>query len=178
LQEEVDRLTERTEQEYKRAYNILQDPGVDLETYLMGIGNRWDTYWGPDKERYYKDQELNEKKQRLTTRRFSTDTLSSTLLQIGKQGISIVHGGIAAAPDGRRVGSQPLKKVIWQGRNQAFHWEDGSFNNRVDDCFATLETDMGNHYAHYEKRNMAFDLVRDLGWTDYASFEKDLLTLA
>lgn len=178
LQEEVDRFTEKSEGQYRRAYSIIQDPGVDLETYLMGIGDRWDTYFGPDKERYYKDQELDERKQRLATRRFLTDALASTLLQIGKQGISIVHGGIDTAPNGRRVGSQPLKEVIWQGRNQALHWEDGSFSNRVDNCFATLNIEIGGHYADYKNRNMAFDLIRDLDWTDYASFERDLLTLA
>ena len=50
----------------------------------------------------------------------------------GKQGISIVHGGLGAAPNGRMIGSQPLKEVIWQGRNQGFHWAEQSFHPPVE----------------------------------------------
>lgn len=47
----------------------------------------------------------------------SQKSLSGALLQIAKQGISIVHCGLANCPSGRSIGTNAIKKVIWQARN-------------------------------------------------------------
>lgn len=43
---------------------------------------------------------------------FAVDTLAGGLLQIAKQGISIVHGNPHNCPSGRRIGSLTLKSII------------------------------------------------------------------
>lgn len=47
----------------------------------------------------------------------AVQAICGALLQIGKQGISLVHGDLAAAPPGRLIGTVPLKDVVWQARN-------------------------------------------------------------
>jgi hypothetical protein len=65
----------------------------------------WDTCFGVDNERFYKNRSLEVLQQRGDLKRFSLNVLSNSVLQIGKQGISIVHGGFQASAAGRQIGS-------------------------------------------------------------------------
>lgn len=84
---------------------------------------------------------------------------------------------ISAVPNGRQIGSQHLKSVIWQGRNQAQHWEEGSFGEAVRTCFAVLEADIDREFGQFTSRNMAFDVLQALGWVEVADFERDMRSL-
>lgn len=119
----VQRLTVKVEDGYRRAeaWADSEDP----DDIMLGAGLHWDTYFGADKQRHGAQEQLDQAKDRLVAREFSRASMAGSILQYAKQGISIVHAGLAACPDGRLVGSQPIKKVIWQGRNHALHWEDG-----------------------------------------------------
>lgn len=77
----------------------------------------------------------------------SINALCGALLQIAKQGISKVHGNLTNCSDGRSVGSEKLKNVIWQGRNQSLHYEEGSFRRPIQDCFANLAATFGNQFS-------------------------------
>lgn len=48
----------------------------------------------------------------------SIRALSGALLQIAKQGISVVYRGLSGCPDGRIIKNESLKNIIWQARNQ------------------------------------------------------------
>jgi hypothetical protein len=89
-----------------------------------------------------------------------------------------VHGDLNLSPDGRMIGNQPLKNVVWQSRNQALHWEDGSFKRAVTLCFEALARDIDPRFSEYTIRNMAWDIVGLLGWKEFSDFERDMLTLA
>ncbi|MFS3927306.1 hypothetical protein ACL9SP_01440 [Priestia flexa] len=74
-------------------------------------------------------------------------SVSQALLQIAKQGISLVHGKYksdcneAFKMKGKAI--QPkynvtLLDVIWEGRNQSIHYEEKSFYSNVEKCFNAL----------------------------------------
>ncbi len=108
---------------------------------------------------------------------FSVAALAGALLQFGKQGISMVHRGLEHCPAGRSVGSQALKTVIWQGRNQGLHWEAGHFKSHVGECFDLLASEVDPRFGDYRQRNMAIDIVELLGWVTVDAFEDDLRSL-
>jgi hypothetical protein len=163
------------EDNYRRA-EFIQLNAETPEDVMMGVGAYWDNYFGEDKELFHGDEEkLNNQ---ILAHAFSIDSLAGNLLQHAKQGISLAHGKLANCPDGRYIGSQPLKEVVWQGRNQALHWEDHNPHPPVKKCFDNLAQDIDPKFADYAKRNMAFDVVDLLGWRDFDSFKRDMLLLS
>ena len=89
----------------------------ELDDEGLGTAIHWETYFGPDKERFYKQVDLDEIEQKIETHKFSTSALAANVLQFAKQGIALRFGrerqGIS---EGRLVGGQPLHEIIWQGR--------------------------------------------------------------
>ena len=83
----------------------------------------------------------------IDAKEFSLRTLSGALLQIAKQGISLVHGNLNSCPDGRSIGRETLKNIIWQARNQSMHFEEGNPRLPVRTCFANLEMDFGAKFS-------------------------------
>ena len=106
----------------------------------------------------------------------SLSIIASSVLQIAKQGISITYKELANCPDGRMVGRESLKNIIWQGRNQAMHFEDGNYHERVVRCFRNLELDYGSIFRLGDK-NLAYEVINVLEWTSYDKYENDLRKL-
>lgn len=117
---------------YSSAEFLALNPDLDDEN--LGTGIHRDTYFGPDKDQRDAGEKKIEIEAILATRAFSTAVLSGSVLQFGKQGISLVHGGLSSSPAGRPVESQFLRDVIWQGRNHALHWEEGTPHLPVRAC--------------------------------------------
>lgn len=115
----------------------------------------------------------------------SIDALCGAILQIAKQGISIVHGGLSGCPDGRSIGTgtdaEKLKNVIWQARNQSMHYEEGNFKYKQSliDCFAKLENSWGSKFSLNlnANKNLAHAVIQELGWKDYLRYESDMQSL-
>ena len=109
----------------------------------------------------------------------NTDSLSiiaGAILQIAKQGISFEYKSLSKCPDGRIIGQENLKNIIWQGRNQAMHFEEGKYGKRVEECFKKLEIDFGNRFE-LSDRNLSYDVLMLLGWESYTAYEKDMTLL-
>ena len=176
LRKEIDILKKTAEANYSRAMSIQQN-AEDPDDLMMGVGMYWDTYFGEDKDQHYKSQDLKVLNDRLATREFSFASLAGTLLQFAKQGLSAVYGSPSNWPSGKAIGSQPLKTVILQARNQSEHWEEGNPRPPVEVCFQTLEVEKGNQFAHYKTKNLAFDVVSMLGWKAFSDFKSDMLTM-
>jgi len=176
LADDVRKLTVAMEDGYRRVEWLAMNPEFDDEG--LGTAIYWDTYFGPDKERHYKKADLDELNQRIAARDFSRAALAASVLQYAKQGIALRFGkqrtGIAA---GRLVGGQPVHEIVWQGRNQALHWEEGQFNQSVQTCFQQLAANVDAAFHDYQQRNMAFDVVQALGWKDFQDLERDMLLL-
>ena len=137
----------------------------------------WDTYFGADKEQHYKSKELVALEDKLITREFSFSSLSGSLLQFAKQGLSAAHGSPTNWPAGKSIGTQSLKDVILQARNQSEHWEEGSLTNKVQQCFNTLVSDFGPQFAQYNNKNLAFEIISLFDWKDFTKFKDDMLTM-
>ncbi len=105
------------------------------------------------------------------------NSLAGALLQIAKQGISFKFHGFSSCPNGRRIGThENLKNVIWQGRNQAMHYEEGRYNQNVRDCFQNLFNDFGTTF-NLGTNNLALAVIDILGWDSYSKYENDLISL-
>lgn len=151
--------------------------GDDEIAEVKITGPRPSVFLTPEDEMLY---QKNDKRRiidsRILTRQFAVNALSGTLLQFAKQGISIVHGGLDSCPNGRAIGSQPLKAIIWNGRNQSLHWEEG-VNRTVSECFRQLVREAGLAFAAFNTDNLGFEVVSLLSWRTFADFKSDMLSL-
>lgn len=113
------------------------------------------------------------------THQHSIQAIAGAVLQIAKQGISLVHAGQTAAPTGRMLGSLAIRDIIWQGRNQSMHYEDPKIKQPVADLFSTLERAHGAQFslAKHPKQNRATQILDLLGWGDYALYLLDMQSL-
>ncbi|PKG79263.1 hypothetical protein CXF80_13635 [Shewanella sp. Actino-trap-3] len=177
IEEEIEKLQPVVEENYSRAVDIQQF-AEDPDDVMMGVGMYWNNYFGEDKQLYHTDQNRQELANKVASHAFSIASLSASLLQHAKQGISLAHGGLANCPSGRIIGSQSLKNIVWEARNQSLHWEEANFRQGVNKCFNALDTEVDQKYSQYLNRNMAFDIVDLLGWKSYGNFSRDLLSLA
>lgn len=176
LRKEIDELRKVAADNYARA-QFIQQNAEDTDDLMIGVGIHWDTYFGEDKEQYYKSKDLDVLEERLAAREFSYSSLAGTLLQYAKQGLSASFGKPANWPNGRLVGSQDLKTIILESRNQSEHWEEGNPFPKVEQCFNTLAAEKEPEFAQYKTKNLAFEIVSMLGWRSYADFKNDLLSM-
>ena len=173
---ELAALTAATDDGYRRAEFLAMNPDLDDEG--LGTAIHWDTYFGIDKDRYYKKAEYDEIVQRVAARQFSVAALSGSLLQYGKQGISLHYGKKrTGCPDGRIVYGIPLNEVIWQARNQALHWEEGYFREPTTKCFEHLAANANPVFGQFKDRNLAFEIIELLGWDKAEAFFADMKLL-
>lgn len=173
LEEQAKAAAARATAEYHRANSIMLN-AEDPEDFMMGVGQHWDSYWGPDKDAYYLSQDADQLRARITTRAFSTSALAGALLQYGKQGMSAAYGAASNWPEGRRIGDLAVSGIIRHGRNQAMHWEEGNPNQGVVECFEKL-AELDPVFGKYRERSLAMEVVELLGWKEFADFERDLL---
>ena len=178
LKSEIEKEAKIAENEYQRAL-ALQNYAEDPDDVMLGVGMYWDNYFGKDKEVYHKNEKLQDLQQRLTTQEFSIISLCGNLLEHAKKGLSIVYGNPKNWPCGRKIGTQCLSEIIIQSRNQSAHIDEaikkGKFQNgKIDTCFKLLEKEVNKVFSDYTKRDMAFDIIKALNWTNFKSFKSDL----
>ncbi|MBV2180850.1 MAG: hypothetical protein KUL86_06390 [Castellaniella sp.] len=110
----------------------------------------------------------------------SIAALSGALLQIAKQGISVIYGKPQNAPLGAKISGIPIKDIIWQGRNQSIHYENPKeISSAVVNLFSRIDSVRSDGVSWQPKtqRNYAFDIVNFLGWLDWKQFERHLLSI-
>lgn len=153
----------------------------DLDDEGLGTFKHWHAYFDvePQRDKLLGPIEILQK--RITVREFSARALSGGLLQIAKQGMSMSFGPrLEQCPnEGRAIESQSLKTVVWQARNQAMHFDEGTFRNpKIPECFVTLSADFRQaELADVYARSLALDVIRLLGWTTFEAFSHDLTML-
>jgi hypothetical protein len=173
--ENTAKLERQADAGYSRSQFFALNPDLDDEG--LGTAIYWDTYFGADKERYHSSTVEDQLKARIQTIEFSNGALAGSILQYAKQGISIVHQGLANCPNGRQLGNQALKTVIWQGRNQAIHWEEGRLRQEVINCFNILANDYDHQFQKYHTECLALPVLNILGWRRFQDFHRDLLSI-
>jgi hypothetical protein len=147
----------------------------DLDDEGIGTVAHWEAYFDVEPAHGRAQSEVAEIEARINARGFARAALCGSLLQIAKQGISTVHGGLNG-PIGRLVGTQPMRDIIWQARNQAMHFEEPRpLSQRVQQCFETLAADLQrSEFREYRQRNLAFEVIDALGWSSYSHYEQDI----
>lgn len=106
----------------------------------------------------------------------ATQAIAGGVLQIAKQGISLVHGRKSDAPEGRKIGSLPVRDIIWEARNQALHFEEGGYKRPVAEVFRTLEREQASEFslAAHGSQSRAKQALRLLGWATFADYARDM----
>jgi len=146
------------------------------DAYVMGAFHRMAQ---AGKEANELEQEINSLQALIGSRQSAIQSICGAILQIAKQGMSIVHGGLSNTLDGRMIGSLKIKDIIWQARNQAIHYEEGNFNQRVLNVFSTLEQENGSDFALTQHLNQsrAKQIIFLLKWNVYDTYSKDMQSL-
>lgn len=114
--------------------------------------------------------------QNLNNISLSLSIIAGSVLQIAKQGISIAYSNLSNCPSGRAVGPDSLKNIIWHGRNQALHFEEGKYHSQTVACFQKLETTYGSKFS-LGRKNLALAVIEILDWTSYTKYEQDMSSL-
>jgi hypothetical protein len=173
LQLELAALTAATDDGYQRADFLALNPDLDDEG--LGTAIHWDTYFGPDKDRHHKATDVQDREARVVTRSFSVAALSGNLLQYAKQGLSMRYGKHRhGCPTGREIAGLAVHEIIWQGRNQALHWEEGEPHLPVVNCFERLAATANAAFSDYKTRNVAYEVVTLLDWRTVDDFNRDM----
>ena len=174
LRQDLAKLTVGTADGYRRADFLTMNP--DLDDDFLSTAIYWDTYFGVDKDRFHKNIETETAAQCVAAHEFSISALAGSLLQFGKQGISLRFGRKrVGCPDGRMVSGMPLHEIIWQARNQALHWEDGAFQPPVVTCFENLAAIAAPVFSQYRHRSLAYEVISLLGWMSPNDFRQDMM---
>tara|TARA_R100000306_G_scaffold22295_2_gene25829 strand:- start:5279 stop:5914 length:636 start_codon:yes stop_codon:yes gene_type:complete len=110
----------------------------------------------------------------------SIAALSGALLQIAKQGLSVIYGKPQNSPRGAEVSGLLVKDVIWEGRNQSIHYENPKeISKAVVDLFERIDgaRNDGISWDSRSQYNYAFDVIKFLGWLDWKQFEGHMLSV-
>ena len=173
LRQELVTLTAATDEGYRRADFFALNPDLDDEG--LGTAIHWDTYFGPDKERYHKAAAVIACEEQVSARSFSVAALSGNLLQYARQGLSLRYGKKRdGCPVGRELVGLSVHEIIWQGRNQAMHWEEGEPHLPVVKCFEHLAANASPAFSEFRDRSMAYEIVSLLEWKTMDDFIRDM----
>lgn len=106
----------------------------------------------------------------------ATQAIANGVLQIAKQGISLVYGRKSDAPEGRKIGSLSVRDIIWEARNQALHFEESAYRWPVVEVFENLEREQGPEFslAAHGSQSRAKQILRLLGWSTFADYARDM----
>ena len=153
---------------------LTQNPDLDDE----GIVNL--AYWTTSHS-VLPDLEQNEKliinlKEEIKNKQYSIDLLSSTILQIAKQGLIRVYNNFESCPNGRIIKTLSLKDIIWHGRNQGIHFEQGQLHSQTETFFNSLLIQFPEKFVDFQNKNMSFNLLEILEWRTFDSFKKDMFS--
>lgn len=116
----------------------------------------------------------------------TTQSICGSILQIAKQGVSLVHGSflvpdsyIMGTPPGRMLTFLTLRDIIWQACNQTAHYKEGIYKQPVIDLFAELEKSHGPQFSlsQHPRQNRAKQIIQLLGWLDYRVYLTDMKSL-
>jgi hypothetical protein len=170
LEAELKGLTLATQRGYEQAASFYDDDDDGIGTMI-----HWDTYFGPDKERFYKEKEHGEAADRLAAHAFARTESAGSLLEYAKKGLSLVYGAPSNWPRWAALGTQQFGSLIRQTRNQATHWDTPPFASQVDACLKQLAVEIDPVFLEYTTRSLAFEVVSRLGWRTFDQFKADML---
>jgi hypothetical protein len=172
LESELKPLAQATQRDYRQAEAIamMNDDDDGISTLL-----HWETYFGVDKNRHHKEEEVQAVAERVATHQKSVALIAGSLLQYAKQGLSQVYGSPQHWPAWAAIGTQGFGNIILQSRNQTMHWDTPPLTQRVQDCFTKMATEVDPVFNQFHARSLAFEVVSELKWKNFAKFRADML---
>ena len=105
----------------------------------------------------------------------SMSTLAGAVLQIAKQILALRHSGKPNLPSAKKIGSQPIVEVIWEGRNHAMHWDEGGPRPNVQNMLNTLSSDL--RITIDTGKNNSLSILGALDWRSTDDVVADLKSL-
>lgn len=107
------------------------------------------------------------------------NTTAGAILQIAKQALSMRYGPLSRCPKGRNTAGTCVRDLIWQGRNQAMHYEETKRSSTWVDLFSVLNHHYPGRFAlDRPYQSKAREILDVLGWLhDYGQYQDDMRTL-
>ncbi len=105
----------------------------------------------------------------------SMSSLAGAVLQIAKQVLSLRYSKKYNINGARKIGSQSIVEVIWEGRNHAMHWDEKAPNQQVQDMLNALSSDLG--ITIEIGNNNCLSILGALEWKSTDDVIKDLIAL-
>ena len=105
----------------------------------------------------------------------SMSSLAGAVLQIAKRVLSLRYSRKPNISGARKIGSQSIIEVIWEGRNHAMHWEEGAPKQQVQDMLNALSSDLG--ITIEIGQNNCLSILDALGWKSTDEMVADLKAL-
>ncbi|HHY0448322.1 TPA: hypothetical protein ACVU41_000254 [Vibrio parahaemolyticus] len=105
----------------------------------------------------------------------SMSSLAGAILQIAKQVLGLRHNGKPNMVSSRNIGSQGIIEIIWEGRNHAMHWDEGSPKEKVKLMLESLKKDLSLDIELGS--NNCLSILGALGWTSTDEVITDLHAL-
>ena len=123
--------------------------------------------------------QLQETRMNLAILDHSVEALAGAILQIAKQGISMLLEGKTRFESGPLIGGQHLTAIIWHARNQAMHWEEGlPTNKQTLACFQLLAEEFGEEFdLSTSEKNCAFKILLLICWLSEEQYSHGLRQL-
>ncbi len=149
----------------------LDDEGIGQ---LKGI-EAWDTR----NKIAEMDEQKRDLEQSISAKEAATTALCGSLLQIAKQGLSLKYGEkVENCKAGRKINGLGIQEIIWAGRNQSMHYEEGEpTNTHTKKAFTTLEANHGPQFCAKNKKNLARLVINLLEWTTEGKYTNDMESL-
>lgn len=163
-------LADKTAEEFEKGINVEH---TELASKLYIVRAAW-----AKTDANSKRTELTELLLEVKDKELSISTLAGAVLQMAKQGISIAYNYPERAPRVRRIAGIELAEIIWQGRNQAMHFEC-AITPAVEQVFKSLESTFGSRFSltSNPNRNMAWYVLEVLEWFSYEKYASDMTEL-
>lgn len=129
-----------------------------------------------------KNTEIKELKIKLEAYEISINALSTAVMQIARQGLSIFYSSdrsrvLASSPNVRAIGGVPIQEIIWDGRNHAIHYEESPSHTPITrQLFEKLERQYGRRFSLEKNphKSLAGALISLLGWDSYNAYLHDM----
>lgn len=159
------------------AERVYLEPEYEYRRYQFEIAESMDDF--DDSRLKYMHGRAAEAHEAILLLDTAAAAAAGAVLQTAKQCITL------AWPDetirltkGRVIGkTQPLSAVIWYGRNQDQHFDEGfPMHKKTRNCINKLAEEAGLNIDHIgiRPRSLAKDILQIIGWIDYGSYVKGM----
>lgn len=157
----------------------LFEPQKRHYEYIFNYRQLVEEYDGETQNYYF--GKLAEAHQELLLINTASSSAAGSILQVAQQCISMAwNKNELRLNKGKEIGSQKLSNIVWHGRNQALHFEEGvPTNPETRKCIEALSKEFELNIESLAKhpRSLAREILTILGWDSYQRFAEDMVNM-